>query len=174
MAVVLDIAKKITHPASAVETSGARTLQVMTRIQKAAGDSNNSIYFIAEVPDQAVIKTISLEGAAVTGMNDADVGLWDVDGNVIDKDCFADGMDLSSVSGLPLGPLGQGIRQCMSAVGIANGLKKVFEIAQHVNKAFPGAGETNRKSKYRIGLQLNTASANAGDFIARVEYMIAV
>ena len=174
MAVIAEHTAKYPHPQSAVEFAGARPLETIRVINIATGDDDGSKWLIAEVPDQAVLKSITLEGAAITGGTSYSVGLHDADGNSILPNAFLNAADFSSTAGLPTGPLGSPIRQCMPVVTPANANKKVFELAGHVNKALPAAGEVSRKSKYRIVLTGNTAGTGAGTLVARVEYLMAV
>lgn len=175
MALINEPANSYGHPQSAVEFSGARMCEVTRIITIATGDNNASVYLVAEVPDQAVLESITLEGAAITGGTSFDVGLYDEKGNVIGTgNQLASALDMSSVAGLPTGPAGSPIRQAMTAVGVANVTKKVLELAGHVNKAFPATGETQRRAKYRIGLKATTKGAGSGTLVARTTYMMAV
>lgn len=171
MAVITEITQVIAHPQTNGELCGAKMLSMTRAINIAALDDDGSIYMIGEVPDTAVIDSISLQGAAITAGTSYDVGLYDSLGNSISKEaCFAAAMDLSSVAGLPLGSHGVAVRQCMSAVSLANANFKTYDHAGHVNKTIPAVGETQKKSKYRIGLRANTVGTAAATLIARVTY----
>ncbi|MBS2008256.1 MAG: hypothetical protein JST01_14505 [Cyanobacteria bacterium SZAS TMP-1] len=163
---------KLKHPQDSGELQGARVLEVVRVISIAAGDDDGSAYLLGEVPDQAVIESISIEGAAITGGSAYKVGLADADGNMIDDNCFADTTDFSSTTGLPLGPLGSPIRQLMSAVGLANARKRVFEHAAHVNKVVAASGETQRKGKYRVVLTAATVGSAAATLVCRIKYQM--
>ncbi len=172
MAVVNTVDDVLTHPTTAGELGGARLLSSSRVIDIAAADSDLSVFLMGEVPDIAVIESIEFECTDITGGTSFSVGLYDVDGTVIDDNCFADAVDFSSISGLPLGPHGVAIRQLMSAVSIANANKKVYEHAGHVNKTYPGSGETQKKSKYRIGLKATTIGSEAVTGLAIIKYRI--
>lgn len=170
MAVVNTVDDAFAHPQASAEFGGAKVLNETRVITIAAGDDDTSVYFIAELPDTAVLDSITLEGPAITAGTVYDVGLYNVDGTVVDQDCFANNLDLSDVTGLPVGPTGDPIRQCMTALALTDVNKKLYEHAGHVNKAFPASGETNRKGKYRIGLKGDTVGSGAGTPVARVQY----
>lgn len=172
MAVINTIDDALSYPADTAETTGARILEVIKVITIVSGDTDASKFFIAEVPDMALLERIELECPAITGGTDYDIGLFDTKGNVILADCFANGLDMSDVTGLPVGPLGDSVRQGMTAVTLANAGKRVFEHAGHVNKALPASGETNRLAKYRIGLTANTIGSADATIVARVRYLM--
>lgn len=174
MAVVDQSTTQLVHPVAAVENTGARLLQIQKVITLGASESDLSKYFLGELPDMAVIESITLEGAAVTGFSSADVGLYNVDGSVISANCLASALDLSTTSGLGTGPTGSPIRPASTAIGAANATKRVFELASHVNKAYPASGETNRKAKYRVILTANTRGSGTGTLVARIRYAMAV
>lgn len=170
MAVINTVDDVLTQPQPAAEVGGAALCGVTKVIPIAAADDNASIFLIAELPDTAIVDAITLETPAITGGTAYDVGLYNADGTVIDADVFAANLDLSDTTGLPTGPLGDPIRQAMTALALADANKKLYEIAGHVNKAFPATGDTNRKSKYRIALTADTIGTGAGTIVARVTF----
>lgn len=170
MAVVNQVTQKFSHPKDAVGITGRRESGVINLISIDAADDNNSIYFLAEVPDSAILEKIELEGPALAGGTDFDIGFYDTNGNVIIKDKLADGLDLSNVTGLPIGPTGDPVRQGMTNLTLAEGIKNVAQLCGHVAKTFPAPGEVARKGKYRIGLQGNVVGTATGQFLARVQY----
>jgi len=172
MAVINTIDDRLVHPKAASEVTGAPIYEVVSVIAIAANDDDTSKFFIAEVPAEAVIDEITLESPAITAGTAYDVGLYDTDGVVVSGkvDCFAANLDMSNVAGLPVGPLGDPIRQAMTALALTDANKKVYEIAGHVNKALPASGETQKKTKYRIGLTADTIGTGAGTIVARVKY----
>jgi hypothetical protein len=170
MAVINTADDVLTHPLHAGEYTGKPTMRVVKAISVAAGDDDGSKWLLAELPDTAIVDRITLESAAITGGTDYEVGLYTVDGTVISKGCFATGVDMSNVTGLPTGPFGDPIREAMTALDSSHVNKKLYEIASHVNKAFPAVGETQRKSKYRICLTADTVGTGAGNIIARIDY----
>jgi hypothetical protein len=145
-------------------------MRASKQISIAAGDDDASVLRICELPATAIVDSIDLEAGAVTGMDDVDIGLYNPDGSEADKDCFLDGEDLSSVTGLPLGPFGVALRRCMKALDNDEHLKAVWQHAGHVNKANPGAGEVNRKGKYILAVTFNTIGSGTGDLLFTVNY----
>jgi len=174
MAVINTIDDVFTHPQSREKFTGSRVLQIVRQVTIATGDDDGSVWFLGEVPDTAIITDIEVEGAAITGATDYDIGLYKPDGTVIDVDVFADGLDFSSISGLPVGPFGDGCRKGMTNLAVTDANKTVSELAGHVNKALPAPGETNRLPKYRVGLRANTAGSGAGALVSRITYLMAV
>lgn len=170
MAVINTVDDALSHPQTAGEISGAPILRIVETISIAAGDDNGSIYFVGEVPNSAVLDSITIEGTDITGGTDFQLGLYNVDGSVIDANCLMDTTDFSSITGLPLGPHGVALRQCLTAVALADANKEVYLLAGHVNKAFPASGETNLKAKYRIGLLAATIGSEAVDLVVTTTY----
>lgn len=172
MAVVNEADDIFVHPQHAAQIGGKKVVESVRVISIAAADDDTSKYFMAEVPGTAILERVELEGPAVAGAADYDIGFYDVDGNVIIKDKLADGLDLSSITGLPTGPTGDAVRQGMTNLALTDAVKPVAELAGHVVKALPASGETRAKEKYRIVLTANTVGTAAGTFIARVRYLM--
>jgi hypothetical protein len=170
MAVINQVDDVLVHPQPAAELCGARLLQVTRIVSIAAADDDGSIYLIAEVPDDAILDEITLESPAIAGATDYDIGFYNVDGSLIDIDTLAVTLNMSDVTGLPVGPLGEPIRQAMTALALTDANKKLYELAGHVSKAFPASGETNRKSKYRIAITASVVGTAAGTIVARTRY----
>lgn len=65
-----------------------------------AADSDGSTYLLFKsIPKEAVFADMGIEHSALTGGTDYDIGLYNaLTGVVIDKDCLADGLDLSSAA----------------------------------------------------------------------------
>lgn len=172
MAVINTADDLLTHPQSAGEVSGKRVVEVIKPIAIAAADSDTSQFLLAEIPGTAILESITLEAAAIAGATDYDVGIFDTAGAVIDADILAAALDMSDTTGLPVGPLGEAIRQAMTALALTDAGKQLFELAGHVSKTFPGSGETLAKAKYRIVLTANTIGTAAGDIVARIRYLV--
>ncbi|MBX9688196.1 MAG: hypothetical protein K2X27_15920 [Candidatus Obscuribacterales bacterium] len=174
MAVVNQSDDVLTHPQASDKLTGARLLSVQVPISIAVADDDGSKYLVAELPDTAILESITLEAAAITGGTSYSLGIFNVDGSSISKDAaLASALDMSSISGLPVGPTGAGIRQAMTAVAITDVGKKLFELAGHVSKPLPGSGETLKKTKYRIVLTATTVGSAAATIIARIRYLMA-
>lgn len=109
-----------------VAISGVQTTKIVKKIPLANGDSDTSKYLIARLPVKARILSIKIENTVLAGGTDFDVGLYNTDdvnegrnGAVIDKDCFADGLDLSSAHGV-----GAGLN-ALSAVAVGDREKRI-------------------------------------------------
>lgn len=172
MAVINEVDDLLTHPQPASKVGGKKLMEVIRVFTIAAGDDDGSKWLLAEVPGTAQLVSAEIEGAAVTGMTDVDFGFYDVEGNAVDADKLADGLDLSSTTGLPTGPLGDPVRQVMSGLALTDADKPVAELAGHVVKALPATGETRAKEKYRIAMTANTVGSGAGTFCSRVKYLM--
>lgn len=174
MAVIDQSATKLTHPQASDKVTGARVLSVQVPITIASGDDDGSKYLVCELPDTAILESITLEAAAITGGSSYSLGIFNVDGTSISKDAaLLSAEDMSNVSGLPVGPTGAAIRQAMKAVAITDIGKKLFELAGHVDKPVPASGETLRKGKYRLILTATTVGSANATIIARVRYLMA-
>jgi hypothetical protein len=151
------VAGKLANPA---KTQGAITTGIVNVGEVAAADSDGSVYRIGTLPSNAIITNISINADVITGGNDYDVGLYDigVSGAVIDKDVFADGLNLSGGA----------------AIGSElNGLSAVAIDALD-NKLYEHAGKTvsNKKEGYDLALTANTVGSAAGTITTRVEYIL--
>jgi hypothetical protein len=170
MAVITTIDDVFVHPQPAGEVTGLHARRVVQEITIAAADSDGSVFFMGELPDDAILDDITLENADIAGGASYSVGIYDVAGTVILAAVFASTLDLSSSVGLPLGPYGDPIRHAMTALAPTDANKKLYELAGHVSKAFPASGETNRKAKYRIGLLAATIGTAAATIVSRIDY----
>lgn len=170
MAVINQVASSLAHPQAAGEVTGSPVVSLVKVITVAATDDIGSIYLIGEIPDTAVITNIEIESATVAGASDLDIGLYDENGVVCKKDCFADGLNITNSTGIPTGQLGLPLWRGMTAVDAANVRRLAWEHATHVNKVVPGVGETQKKSKYKLALTANSDISAAGTLVVRVEY----
>lgn len=142
--------------ASALESQGSKSLISVITFEVAAADDNASVYrLIKGINPDMVIVDAKIANDALTAGTDWDLGLYETQddnggaGAVIDKDCYADGIDLSSAhaSGSEL--------SAISIVDQANRAKTVEEIAF----ATVAAG---RKRSYDLCLTANTVGSAAG------------
>jgi hypothetical protein len=170
MAVVNQADDLFVFPVAAAELGGVTQKSETRVISIAAADDDGSKYLIAELPDTAILDEITLEAPAIAGGTSYDVGIYNVDGTLVNADVFAAALDMSSTAGLPTGPTGDPIRQAMTALLLTDVNKKLYEHAGHVMKAFPASGETNRKAKYRVVITANTVGTAAATIVARVRY----
>jgi len=167
-----------THPQTAASTTGQRIKRVRSIISIANGDSAGSIYFVAEVPDTAMFDKIWLEGATTSGLSDVDVGLFDNNGNAKvtgtgSADYYADGLNLTSSTGLPTGDFNNPVWNAHINVASSKANQEVYQDAGDVVGPYPATGSTIKSSKYQIGMTINTAATAAGTYVATVEYRCA-
>lgn len=174
MAVINEAGKVLAHPQDSSQVGGRRRMQLIKAITIAAADDDTSKFLIGEIPDSAVLEEITLESPAITAGTSYSVGLGDVDGNVINATKFAAALDMSTVTGLPVGPLGDPIRQGMIDLALTDASKEVWELAGHVNKPVPATGETLKKSKYRLLLTANTIGSANATIVVRVSYLMLI
>jgi hypothetical protein len=105
-------------------TNGGKLKFIRETIEVAAADDNGSVYRVARIPANAVLKEITIACDAITGGTDYDLGFYDVpetnSGAVIDKDALMDGQTLASASRVIDG---------LQTVAIENLHKKAWELA---------------------------------------------
>lgn len=128
MAVVQKYGKSYKSPSAialalAVFAEGQMRSIVTGSIAVANGDNANSEIFFGKLPSNAILLPIStLYHGALTGLTDFDIGLKR-DGVLIDIDCYADGLNLSSAgtkggtAALATGSIG---RRAWEVAGLAN------------------------------------------------------
>lgn len=158
MAIVDQTLYKSTNntPVDAVKHSGADVIEIVAPIAIANGDSATSIKRICEVPSNYVPVGGEITCSAVTGVTDADLGLYETaehGGGVLDADALVDGVDLSSakVPGAGFSPI--------SAVAIANQAKALYGLVSDV---------CSERQAYVLALTLNAAASAAGTVVVRL------
>ena len=149
--------------AVAAFVQGAELFVAMTTFETAAADDDGSVYrlFKSVNPHYIPVK-IDVTNDAITSGTDWDLGLYlpskdGVDGAVINKDIFADGMDLSSAH------LRTAALDGLVTVDAASSLKRIYE----------HAGDTlaTRELGYDIALTANTVGSAIGT-ITVVAYFV--
>jgi hypothetical protein len=83
----------------AARFSGGLVKAIPFSFEVAAADDDGSIYRIARISPRAIIVGLYLNNDVITGGTDYDLGLYkplDIDGSVIDKDCFVDGVNMTT------------------------------------------------------------------------------
>lgn len=145
--------KAANKKAVAAFINGAEVIVAITTFEVAAADSDGSIYRLFQVNPHYVPVKIDVTNDAITGGTDYDLGLYEslVDGQggtVIDKDIFADGMDLSSAH------LRTAALDGLVTVDAANSTKAIYEHAGH--------SLSELKPSYDIALTANTVGSGAG------------
>ena len=120
-----DIAAGNEHIVPALEAGGAETKILWQTFEIAAADDDGSKYRVfKDLPPGLIPIRIDIACDAITAGTVFDVGLYSPDlGAVIDADCFAANLDLSSASRYAVDGLG--------AVAIENFNKRIFEHAGH-------------------------------------------
>lgn len=137
-------------PVDAIKVAGADSLIVVAKASITSGDSATSIYRIAEIPSNYVPVGGEITCEAITGVDDADLGLYETaeHGNtVIDVDALVDGGDLTSA----LAP-GSGLSP-ISAIAIANQDAALYTLASDV---------CSERQTYVLALTINKNAAATG------------
>ena len=134
-----------------VEIRGSDTLTLVTSFEVAAADDDTSVFRIAQgLSPNLILTDVKVLNDAITAGDDWDLGLYEVgvSGTVIDKDCYADGLDLSSahIHGAALDGL--------VSLAIENTSKMLFEVGGHTL--------ATKKSGYDLALTANTVGTAAG------------
>ena len=141
--------------AEAVHVNGAKLVTAVTTFEVADTDDDGSVYRLFKGLNPNLIPLdIKINNDAITGGTDWDLGLYQGNGGkVIDKDVFADGIDLSTArtSGSEVSGL--------SAVAIENLTKKLFEHAGHTI--------ATKLDSYDLALTANTVGTAAGTVTVR-------
>ena len=143
--------------AVAVAGQGGGTLDIVAKIAITNGDSIASIYRICEVPSNFIPVGGEITCSAVTGVNDADLGLYENaenGGAVLDVDALVDGADLTSA----LAP-GSGLSP-ISAVAIANQNAALYTLVSDVS---------SERQTYVLALTINAAATADGTVIVRLK-----
>lgn len=143
-------------PIDAVTVAGADTLVVVAKGTITNGNDIASIYRLAEIPSNFIPVGGEITCDAITGVNDADLGLYETTehgGAVIDVDALMDGGTLASAlaPGAGLSPI--------SAVTIANQNKALYLLASDV---------CSERQTYVLALTINAAASATGSFIVRL------
>jgi len=125
----------------------------------AVADDNGSVYGYFLISSSDALKSLKVWNDAITNGTDYDVGLYNYDrenntiGTVVDKDCFADGLDLSSAADAT---------NALTAPNIDELHKSIWEYASLSLTADP-------KKTYVIAVTGNTVGTAAGTITLDVE-----
>ena len=153
--------------------SGAEVKEFVQSWAKVAGDGNQTTYYLAALPADAIMVELKLNNAALTGATSADLGLYrlNADGSVANTIAGATtGGALST--GADAGNLFQSAIDISSAHAIGselNGLTS-YTLANLNQKLWNALGFTDPKladGVYVLGLRLNTAGSAAGALVVR-------
>ena len=143
-------------PVDAIHACGADQLYVVARATITSGNTSASIYRIAEIPSNYVPVGGEITCAAITSVNDIDLGLNETTENggaVIDVDALVDGGDVSSA----LAP-GSGLNP-VSAVTLANQGKALYLLASDVS---------SERQAYVLALTINKTAGASGDVVVKL------
>lgn len=150
------IAGKNTNPAF---SQGAATYMSVATVEIAAADDDGSVYrFFKGVPGDLILVSAKLSCDAIANATDYDLGLYETNsGAVVDKDCFADGINISA--GYAFGAE----KEMCVTVDVANIQKRIYEIGGHTI--------VTRKHSYDIALTANTVGTAAGTVSIRAIFL---
>lgn len=150
-------AGKLSNPAF---IQGAEVLGLVSIEEIAAAADNGSVFRIGTLPSNAIITKVEVNADTITSGTDYDLGLYNVGvgGAEVDKDVFADGVDMSS--GFAAGSEANGL----SNVALDALNKKVYEHA--------GDSISDKKEGYDLAWTANTVGAAAGTLVTRVWYIL--
>ena len=123
--------------------AGSRLEEAVGHVQTNSDDSVNSEYLMVAVPSNARISQVLLshDDSGTTGA--ADVGLFDLDGAVVDADLFASAVDLNTAAQNNLD-----VTHESGVYGVEDSEQRLWELA--------GESEDPR-TEYIIGLKLTEA-----------------
>ena len=128
----------------------------------AAADDDTSVFRIGRVRSKDLVSSIKIAHTALTSGTDYDIGLHSVaeaGGAVVDKDFFADGLDLSSARTV-LTEVRYSSITASAANGISSGEKRVWE--QLGLTSDPGL-------EYDLTITANTIGSAAGTILVEYE-----
>lgn len=128
-------------------------------VETAAADDDGSVYRFVRVPSNARIKSIKVFCDAITSGTVFDCGLYstaDDGGAVVDADCYATNVDLSTA-------ITTGTEIAFEARDIANAEKRVWE---------DGALTSDSFKYYDICLTGDTVGSAAGTLTLQVDYVL--
>lgn len=129
-------------------------------VEKAASDSNSSVFRLARFRSSDRISQLTLFNDAITGGTSYDVGLYRSafdGGAVVDADLFATALDLSSASAVA----GAEILTEATATNIDKVEKRLWELL---------GLSADPQVEYDLALTATTAGSGAGTIAARVRY----
>lgn len=145
------------------KVAGAQLVCLTFAFEQAAADSDASVYRLGRLPANAIPVKSDIHADASIDGTDYDLGLYKpgVGGAVVDKDIFADGLDLASGEAITA-PL-NGLTNLGGADPIANYGKKLWEL---LGLSTPG------RNDYDLCITANTAGGAAGTISGNFWYII--
>ena len=142
------------------KVSGGKICTVVFTFEQAAADNDTSVYRLARLPANAIpVKCEIYADGAIDG-SDYDLGLYDpgVGGAVVDANCFADAIDLSSGVAVTAGA-----NNGLKSLAIEDVGSKIWEI---LDLSAPG------RQDYDLCLTANTAGGAAGTISGFFQYIL--
>lgn len=138
------------------KNTGSKPVIFIAKFEVEAADDDGSIYrIVKDIPYDLVPHSLIVTNDAITGGTDFDIGIYETladGGIVLDKDIFADGLDLSSAHIEGAGISG------LAAIPIEDSQKTIYEFA----------GETlSTKKRYDIAITANTVGTAAGTIVVK-------
>lgn len=137
--------------ATALTTFGQDAIVAVATVAVVSGDDDTSVYrLFKSLPSNLVPVKITVQNTAVTGGTDYDLGIYKVNGAVIDKDILADGVSMATARTIAVDN-----NVGMTTIAIADGVKTLQELAQTAD-----AG--NNDNSYDLALTANTVGTADG------------
>ena len=103
--------------------NGGRLQEQAAKVSVESADDNNSVYRMFRVPSNARVSQLLIKNDAITNGTDFNIGIYDTaenGGAVIDDNCFADAVDLSSANN---------VYTDLSQIDETNAEKQIWELA---------------------------------------------
>jgi len=146
---------------NAREAGGTILYSSIITFDNADADSNGSIYRIARIPSNIILKNIQIRNDALTSGTDWDVGVYQTSENgsaVVDANYFADALDLSSahICGSEL----SGIKD----LPVADSSKALYEML--------GVTLGDEPEYYDLALTANVVGSAGGTISVLIEYIM--
>lgn len=140
-------------------SAGAETVTYIETFEIAAADTDASVYRVFKALEPNLIPlSIEIVNDAITGGTVFDVGLYETDlGAVVDQDCFANNLDLSSAHAV-----GSEL-SALSALDPANVKQSIYEIAGHTS--------STKKASYDLTLKGDTVGSGAGTVSVKATFL---
>ena len=146
-------------PVENSQNLGREKMVSVHTFEVSAADDDGSVYrLIRALPRDTIITNISIYNDLITGGTDFDLGIYKGDnGDVVDKDMFADGLNMS-IRATRIAP-----KNGLGAVAIEDITKSVAELNGKTNY------DDKEPSSYDLCLTANTAGTAAGTISVIVE-----
>jgi len=138
--------------------SGGMLREACGHVQSNSDDSGNSEYLMCIVPSNARVSQILLSSDDSGTTGTANVGVFDMDGDVVDEDLFALAVDINTAA------------LTHSDVTYESGNFGVEDSEKPLWEALGNSEDT--QTEYIIGLKLTAAVTAATDMALKVRYVI--